>query len=191
MNSLCPVCKKRPLIEKQRAACSSACRTAKHRAARKDHQSVKRVVRSHGREPTPAETVAEWARTHGDGLIGAVGELPALTRRADARTTVCHRPRGLPDMREQVLAQAPQGAIGYRLVLPFEDHSLPPLIIPRRASYLLSPFEYPDDRRLRDGCWYRILWTDAKGNRIPSSRLERPPGLCFVLDICGYLRKER
>lgn len=181
MNRLCPVCKKRPLIGKQRAACSSACRSAKYREARKDHQSVKRVVRSRGPERTPAETVAEWARTHGDGLIGAVGELPALTRRAT------------PDMREQVLAQAPQGAIGYRLVLPYDDHSLPPLIIPRRASYLLSPFEYPDDRRLRDGCWYRILWTDAEGNLIPSSRLERPPGLCFVLDICGFcgLRKER
>ena len=179
MNRLCPVCKKRPLIGKQRAACSSACRTAKHRAARKDHQSVNQVVRSRGREPTPAETVAEWARTHGDGLIGAVGALSALAHRAT------------PDMREQVLAQAPKGAMGYRLVLPYEDHSLPPLIIPRRASYLLSPFDYPDDRRLRDGCWYRILWMDAEGNRIRSSRLECPPGLCFVLDICGYLRKAR
>ena len=174
MNSLCPVCKKRPLIGKQRAACSGACRTAKHRAARKEPKSVERVVRSRERE-----WIAEVARIHGDGLIGAVGALSALAHRA------------APDMREQVLAQAPQGAIGYRLVLPFEDHSLPPLIIPRRASYLLSPFEYPHDRRLRDGCWYRILWTDAEGNRIPSSRLERPPGLCFVLDICGYLRKER
>ena len=179
MNGLCPVCKRSLLAGRQRAACSSACRSAKYRAARKEQKSVKRVVRSRGRERTPAEMIAELAGMHGDGLIGAVGALSALAHRAT------------PDMREQVLAQAPKGAMGYRLVLPYDDHSLPPLIIPRRAPYLLSPFEYPHDRRLRDGCRYRILWTDAAGNRIRSSRLECPPGLCFVLDICGYLRKAR
>ena len=56
-------------------------------------------------------------------------------------------------------------------------------------------FEYPDDLRLCDGCWYRIVWTDSQGSRIRRGS-EQIPGLCFVIGPCGntaagYQGKER
>ena len=178
---LCPVCKKNRLIGKQRA-CSSACRSAKYREARKHREeSVKRVVRSRGREPSPAEPQGFGTLEELEKLVRAMAALPATPPRID--------------MRQQVLAQAPKGASGYRLVLAHRDASLPPRLIPRRRAYSLTPFEYPDDLRLCDGCWYRIVWTDSQGSRIRRGS-EQIPGLCFVIGPCGntaagYQGKER
>ncbi len=91
------------------------------------------------------------------------------------------------DMRVQVTSQAPTGAVGYRLMLPRRDGLLPPRLIPRRreaerrACYSITPFEYPDDPRLCDGGWYRIVWIDSEGNRLRRERGATIPGLCFVV----------
>ena len=91
------------------------------------------------------------------------------------------------DMRQQVLAQAPSGAAGYRLVLPASRAGDPPRLVPRRkrvdgaAAYSLSPFQYPRDLRLVDGAWYRILWVDAQGHRVPSSPRKPVPGLYYFV----------
>ena len=178
---LCPVCKKNRLKGKQRA-CSSACRSAKYREARKHREeSVRRGVRSRGREPSPAEPQGSGTLEELEKLVRAMAALPATPPRID--------------MRDQVFAQAPKGAIGYRLVLPHRDGILPPRLIPRRRAYSLTPFEYPDDLRLCDGCWYRIVWTDSQGSRIRRGS-EQIPGLCFVIGPCGntaagYQGKER
>ena len=183
---LCPVCKKNRLKGKQRA-CSSACRSAKYREARKHREeSIRRVVRSRGREPSPAVPQG----------FGTIEELEKLARAMAEWSALAHR-KAPPriDMRQQVLAQAPKGASGYRLVLAHRDASLPPRLIPRLRAYSLTPFEYPDDLRLCDGCWYRIVWTDSQGSRIRRGS-EQIPGLCFVIGPCGntaagYQGKER
>lgn len=192
---LCPVCKKNRLKGKQRA-CSSACRSAKYREARKHREeSVRRVVCPRRREPPQAapQGLQERLLTIEEMVRAAVAELRAQPHRSATPTRI--------DMREQVLAQAPKGAMGYRLVLPHCDGSLPPRLTPRRshaaprAAYSLIPFEYPDDLRLRDGCWYQIVWTDSQGSRIRRGS-EQIPGLCFVIGPCGstsagYQGKER
>ena len=186
---LCPVCKKNRLKGKQRA-CSSACRSAKYREARKHREeSVKRVVRLRGREPPQAgpQGLQERLLTLEETVRAAVAELRAQPHRSATPPRI--------DMRDQVFAQAPKGAIGYRLVLAHRDASLPPRLIPRRRAYSLTPFEYPDDLRLCDGCWYQIVWTDSQGSRIRRGS-EQIPGLCFVIGPCGntaagYQGKER
>ena len=70
---------------------------------------------------------------------------------------------------QQVRSQAPDGAAGYRLVLPIRAQTESPRIIPSADAggalryYRLDPFELPDDLRLQDGHSYRILWVDSQG----------------------------
>jgi hypothetical protein len=111
--------------------------------------------------------------------------LSELSELRDLVSRIATEPR--VDMRTQVMTQAPDGAVGYRLVLPNRDAAIPPKIIPRRKStdskswYSLVPFEYPNDLRLCDGSWYRIVWIDSQGNRIRRERGAPIPGLCFVV----------
>ena len=92
-------------------------------------------------------------------------------------------------MEEQLRRQAPDGAVGYRLVLPLRSgeewprHSPPLFPNGQQTSWRLSPFEAPDDIRLVDGQVYRVLWVD-EGGRLLTPRPERPlPGLRFFLDL--------
>ena len=84
-------------------------------------------------------------------------------------------------------AQAPPDAIGYRLVLPHHEPGVPPSFSPRRRDgalrtlYSLSPFQYPDDLRLCDGRWYRIVWIDSQGKRIRTPASCPIPGLRYVV----------
>ena len=198
MEKLCPVCKKNPLRGKQRI-CSSACRSATYRKAQK--QRIERITSQqpeqqqkppakpvHKRVPRPKRR--EHPRTESQGLQerrpsseemlrAAVAELRGLLTRSAAPLRI--------DMREQVVAQAPEGAVGYRLVLSHRDGILPPVLIPRRsrscprAAYSLTPFEYPDDLRLCDGCWYRIVWIDSQGSRIRTEASVPVPGLRYTV----------
>ena len=91
------------------------------------------------------------------------------------------------DLRTQVISQAPQQAIGYRLVLPGHCANDSPKLSPKRSQarasawYSLTPFEYPDDLRLRDGSCYRLIWIDAAGLRIRLKPEEQIPILYFFL----------
>ena len=202
MEKLCPVCKKNPLTGKQRL-CSSACRSAKYREAQKQRaeritsqqpepqqNALAKPVRKRAaivkrREPprTESQGLQKQMPSRDEMLRATVAELRGLLNRSAASPRI--------DMREQVVARAPKGAVGYRLVLPNRDGTLPPKLIPRRtrsnpnATYSLTPFEYPDDLRLSDGCWYRIVWIDAQGNRIRAERGAPIPGLCVVLSPGG------
>ena len=91
------------------------------------------------------------------------------------------------DIRDQVTSQAPKLAVGYRLVLAGQRESDAPMLSPKRsrvrevAWYTLTPFEYPDDLRLRDDRWYRIVWIDAQGHRIRLGPGESVPGLYYFV----------
>ncbi len=90
-------------------------------------------------------------------------------------------------LKEQVLAQAPAEAAGYRLVLLGRDDRDAPRILPDPAPdgamrfWRLLPFELPDDIRLRDGMVYRLLWVSEQGTHIPPSGESYLPGLHFFL----------
>ena len=192
---LCPVCNKIPLTGRKSTAktCSTKCRSALSRQRKKQQrdtsqQAVKRTagtgiaatqrqLRSRSSDTVnweqlisvATERIVEAVRTHG---------ISAAPRPMDAMRV---------DMRAQVTAQAPKLAVGYRLVLPARHTGDPPKWSPRRsrtsnaAWYLLTPFEYPDDIRLGDGCWYRIVWIDAAGQRIRLQPAEPVPGLCYCV----------
>ncbi len=112
-------------------------------------------------------------------LLLAIEELRTAIGRAESAPRI--------DMRTQIAAQAPPDAVGYRLVLPRRGPSLPPSYSPlRRAGtalpfYSITPFQYPDDRRLCDGLWYRIVWIDSQGKQLQIPDGCPIPGLRFIV----------
>jgi hypothetical protein len=90
-------------------------------------------------------------------------------------------------MEQQLLAQAPVGAVAYRLVLPPSKGETTPRFSPpidlsgRMGSWSLTPFHPPDDIHLFDGQMYRVLWLGANGDIIPPKTDGVLPGLRFVL----------
>ena len=196
MENLCPVCNENPLKGKQQA-CSSACRTAKHRrnkvpdtghtaTPRTSQQQRNRKQTQSPRRAKAAPTSAADLAQHGSlpssvaaRLLLAIAEL----RTAVGRTAT--EPR--IDMRTQITAQAPPEAVGYRLVLPYREPGVPPSFAPRRqngaprAFYALAPFAYPDDLRLCDGRWYRIVWIDSQGQQVRTLAGCPVPGLRYVV----------
>ena len=97
------------------------------------------------------------------------------------------RERGRVALDDQVLSQAPSGAVGYRLVLPVRDVGESPRIVPDATRngalpyWRLHPFELPDDLRLRSGRLYRLLWVDARGALLPPDGNRFLPALRFFL----------
>ena len=197
MEILCPVCNETPLRGKQRI-CSSACRSAKYRATQKQDQTgSSSQVRAEQRLPEKigrkraagsksfavvrrkSTQVEQPVLTVMEQLLSEMAELHSLMSRVATEPRV--------DMRTQVTTQAPEGAVGYRLVLPTRSAAIPPKIIPRRqvadskSWYSLVPFEYPDDLRLRDGSWYRIVWIDSQGNRMRTEASVPVPGLRYII----------
>ena len=93
------------------------------------------------------------------------------------------------DLRTQVTAlRPPADAVGYRLVLPMQGADERPRLSPksregRRNWYSLTPFRYPEDARLTDGTWYRLLWVDRQGRHIKSnsSASSGIPGLYYFV----------
>jgi len=90
-------------------------------------------------------------------------------------------------MEQQLLAQAPTGAVAYLLVLPPSKGETTPRFSPpidlsgRMGSWSLTPFQPPDDIHLFDGQMYRVLWISADGDIIPPKQDGVLPGLRFVL----------
>ena len=82
---------------------------------------------------------------------------------------------------------APEGALGYRLMIPTStpDDMLrmsPPLdATGSQGHYSLCPFQAPYDIRLMDGQIYRVVWTGASGEVIPPKTDGAIPGLHFFL----------
>lgn len=92
-------------------------------------------------------------------------------------------------MEQQLIEQAPEGAMGYRLVLPMRQSEEWPRLSPaieisgKMPSWGLCPFQAPDDIRLMDGQVYRVLWTGTSGEIIAPKQTERLPGLRFDLYV--------
>lgn len=199
MENLCPVCNKNPLKGKQQA-CSSACRTAKHRAKQvsetghpatpstpPNRQKPRNTKQERGPRPAKVETASATALVRDLSLPSSVAERLLLA--IEELRTALARPESPPriDMRTQIIAQAPPEAVGYRLVLPHRWPGIPPSFAPRRRSdtslafYSLTPFQYPDDRRLCDGRWYRIIWIDSQGKQMRTPGGCPIPGLRFIV----------
>lgn len=199
MENLCPVCNKNPLKGKQQA-CSSACRTAKHRAKQvsetghpatpstpPNRQKPRNTKQERGPRPAKVEAASATALVRDLSLPSSVAERLLLA--IEELRTALARPESPPriDMRTQIIAQAPPEAVGYRLVLPHRGPGIPPSFAPRRRSdtslafYSLTPFQYPDDRRLCDGRWYRIIWIDSQGKQMRTPGGCPIPGLRFIV----------
>ncbi len=90
-------------------------------------------------------------------------------------------------MAEQIRGLAPEGAVGYRLVLQTRTPNDVPRLSPPLAvtgyqgHYSLSPFQAPYDIRLMDGQTYRVVWTGVSGEVIPPKPDGTIPGLHFFL----------
>ncbi len=196
MENLCPVCNKNPLKGKQQA-CSSACRTAKHRAKQASetgHPATpstppkqRNTKQERDLRPAKVETTsaADLAPDHSlpssvtERLLLAIAELRTALGRTESQPRIA--------MRTQITAQAPPDAVGYRLVLPHREPGVPPSFSPRRrngtsrAFYSITSFQYPDDLRLCDGRWYRIIWIDSQGQQIRNPDGCPLPGLRFIV----------
>lgn len=87
---------------------------------------------------------------------------------------------------DQLRKQQPEGAAGYRLVLPARSPAETPKIVPGPDSqggiryWRLDPFEIPDDIRLQDGLSYRVVWVSAMGQPL-SATTPYVPRLYFFL----------
>ena len=90
-------------------------------------------------------------------------------------------------LNEQVLEQAPDGVVGYRVVLPGRDQWDAPRVVPdpnvmgSPSFWRLRPFQLPDDIRLRAGKLYRLLWVDAQGALVCPVGNRHLPALRFFL----------
>ena len=183
---LCPVCNETPLRGRQQI-CSTKCRSASYRERKRQHHdaSQTRVPRLGNQRPRSSrrEDSGRWEKlltTATDRIVEAILK--------HGNASLCQSLRGCRvDLRTQVISQAPKQAIGYRLVLPGHCAGDGPKLSPKRSQeraaawYSLTPFEYPDDLRLRDGCCYRVIWIDAAGLRIRLKPEESIPSLYFFL----------
>ncbi len=99
--------------------------------------------------------------------------------------TSAHTASRVP-MAEQLRGLAPEGAVGYRLVLQTRTLDEVPRLSPPldatgyQGHYSLSPFQAPYDIRLMDGQTYRVVWTGVSGEVIPPrSQMEQFPVFTF------------
>jgi hypothetical protein len=124
-------------------------------------------------------------RAIGSGKEKSVARKPQ-TPRARPHTSAHSVPR-IP-MSEQLRGLAPEGAVGYRLVMPTRTpddmpHLSPPLdATGYQGHYSLCPFQAPYDIRLMDGQTYRVVWIGASGEVIPPKTDGTIPGLHFFLN---------
>ena len=188
---LCPVCNDKPLKGRQ-VTCSTKCRSARYRERKQQQRdtsqqgggpSTSANARRSSHQRRRGRDTSKWEQllsTSFDRIIEAIERLGQPSGMS------AHEPLRL-DLREQVTSQAPTQAVGYRVVLPGRSVGDEPKLTPKRSRtrdvpwYTLSPFEYPDDIRLRDSCWYRIVWVDAQGQRIRLRPGEPAPGLFHVV----------
>lgn len=195
---LCPVCKLVPLTGRKATAktCSDKCRSALYRerkqqrtdTSQKDTQQTAKqatdATRPAGlRQHARRADAAKWeyiVSAAADRIIEAIKQQGLhATSQGTAHERV--------DMHEQLAAQAPKQAAGYRLVLPPQRAGDSPKFSPAGSRsrqvpwYSIAPFEYPDDIRLCDDRWYRIVWVDVQGQRIRLQPGEPVPGLYYFV----------
>ena len=90
-------------------------------------------------------------------------------------------------MEHQLATQAPEGAVGYRLVIAPQRAGERPSLAPRkrlgedRPLWALTPVHLPDDSRLQDGQQYRILWVHRDGTAVPPKPGSGLPMLHYFL----------
>jgi len=90
-------------------------------------------------------------------------------------------------MEHQLATQAPEGAVGYRLVIAPQRAGERPSLAPRkrlgeaRPFWALTPVHLPDDSRLQDGQQYRILWVRRDGTAVPPKPGSGLPMLHYFL----------
>ena len=192
---LCPICNETPLMGRKSTAktCSPKCRSALSRQRKKQQRdtpqqaagrtAATQTVATQRQSRSRNQDAAKWAQLLSiatERIVESIRQhgLPVSSRFMDTKRV---------DMREQIIAQAPKLAVGYRLVLPARHAGDAPKLSPKRSSartaawYTLTPFEYPDDLRLYDGCGYRIVWIDAVGLRIRLRPGEPVPGLHYFV----------
>lgn len=158
--------------------CSDACRARAYR------ERQRAATQPSGGDALSPERAAPFsrvpARTSRNTGPRATGKRVASTPRASRR-------HWRVAFDEQVLAQAPDGAVGYRVVLPGRDEWDAPRVVPDAAEtgspsfWCLRPLELPDEIRLRSGKLYRLLWVDAQGAQVPPLGSRSLPALRFFL----------
>ena len=107
--------------------------------------------------------------------------------KSDGQTSVKTEPRKARiAFADQLRKQQPEGAAGYRLVLPARSPAETPKLVPGPDAqggiryWRLDPFEIPDDIRLQDGLSYRVVWVSATGQPL-SATTPYVPSLYFFL----------
>ena len=90
-------------------------------------------------------------------------------------------------MADQLSGLAPEGAVGYRLVLPARTADDVPRLSPPidatgyQGHYSLRPFQAPYDIRLIDGQTYRVVWIGESGEITSPKPDGTIPGLHYFL----------
>ncbi len=90
-------------------------------------------------------------------------------------------------MEHQLATQAPEGAVGYRLIIAPQRAGERPCLAPRkrlgeeRPFWALTPVHLPDDSRLQDGQQYRVLWARSDGSAVPPKPGSGLPMLHYFL----------
>ena len=161
--------------------CDTNCRSAAYRDRRRTQHNASRKQVEDAAQPSRTPSSGEPA--HANRHISSARLLAALESVERLVTTRRRTPR--VDMLEQIRSQAPHAAVGYRLVLPPRVPGGKLRFFPRprgtetRSQYRLTPFELPDDPRLRGERWYRLMWVDSVGNPVAPAFHAPVPGLYF------------
>lgn len=178
--------------------CSSACRAMAYRerhkaersAQRKETQNVTAEGNTHDAatitEKRTEKRTQNERKTHKKRPVPAdeKSNEPALSRKARVAFS------------DQLRKQQPEGATGYRLVLPTRNASDMPRIVPGPDSqggiryWRIDPFEIADDIRLQEGLCYRVLWVDATGQPLAPTT-PYVPSLSFFLGPPDNEKDER
>ncbi len=150
-----------------------------HRASYWREHSALSPKGKRGKNPNGAK--AQVGARRKEKPAGRTPQTPRVRQHTSAHTASC-----VP-MAEQIRGLAPEGAVGYRLVLQTRSIDEVPRLSPPldatgyQGHYSLSPFQAPYDIRLMDGQTYRVVWTGVSGEVIPPKPNGTIPGLHFFL----------
>lgn len=176
-----------------RTTCSARCRKKKSRDGVPEDEVVSQQQTSKGngnskstKSRAPSSRVSSTEPVTSDERLEIATAQQVATDQQTCRCPLCQMDNSWRvDLRLQVQSQVPNDAVAYRLVLPGRLETDKPTLIPKRTRfrdtpfYSLSPFEYPDDLRLRDGRRYRIVWIDSHGNRMRLRPEQSVPGILY------------
>jgi len=193
----CIACHRRSIPSNARLGtkyCSTACRAL---AYRKRHQAERRAADSEPLDVTDSEDLkaAAGVTKKRSGRVLKETTSPVANDARDSGPDAVMRPRRV-SFDVQLRNQQPEGAAGYRLVLPVRSPADTPKIAPVPDSqggvryWRLDPFEIPDDIRLQEGLSYRVLWVDGTGQPLAPTT-PYVPSLYFFLGPSDSEQTER